>query len=268
MKKLSTLLMIALAALLMPAFAPTVNAQGELSVVKSVDKESASPGENVTYTYTVTNMGTVTVDNVTLNDDKLGQLMSGVTLSPGQSITISAVYEVKPGDFWRLKPITNIATVTATGPEGEQISAVSQRVSVVPSRVGMFKALILKLSGVPGKGIEKAPGLQKPFNPISQAAEHAGRKEEPKMLEQLQIRERVENQGMEQRLQIRSSVENQAGITQVTSSDDRATPGKVQLKKNWAADNQTQDQPTIQSDNPNKTGKGKPHKNPKIINQP
>jgi len=38
------------------------------------------------------------------------------------------------------------------------------------------KADILKDSGVPGKGLENAPGLQKPFNPNSQAAEHAGKK--------------------------------------------------------------------------------------------
>lgn len=38
------------------------------------------------------------------------------------------------------------------------------------------KADILKDSGVPGKGLESAPGLQKPFNPNSQAAENAGKK--------------------------------------------------------------------------------------------
>lgn len=38
------------------------------------------------------------------------------------------------------------------------------------------KADILKDSGVPGKGLENAPGLQKPFNPKSQAEEHAGKK--------------------------------------------------------------------------------------------
>ena len=35
---------------------------------------------------------------------------------------------------------------------------------------------ILMESGVPGKGVENAPGLQKLFNPKSQAAEHAGQK--------------------------------------------------------------------------------------------
>jgi len=38
------------------------------------------------------------------------------------------------------------------------------------------KADILKDSGVPGKGLEEAPGLQKPFNPNSQAGNNAGKK--------------------------------------------------------------------------------------------
>ncbi|GAI48987.1 unnamed protein product, partial [marine sediment metagenome] len=37
------------------------------------------------------------------------------------------------------------------------------------------KADILKDSGVPGKGLDTAPGLQKEFNPKSQAAKHAGK---------------------------------------------------------------------------------------------
>jgi len=38
------------------------------------------------------------------------------------------------------------------------------------------KADILKDSGILGKGLENAPGLQKSFNPNSQADEHAGMK--------------------------------------------------------------------------------------------
>jgi len=38
------------------------------------------------------------------------------------------------------------------------------------------KSEILQDSGIPGKGLENAPGLQKPFNPNSEAAEHAGKK--------------------------------------------------------------------------------------------
>ncbi len=40
----------------------------------------------------------------------------------------------------------------------------------------MTKADILRQSGVPGKGIDHAPGLQKPFNPKSNAADNAGKK--------------------------------------------------------------------------------------------
>lgn len=40
----------------------------------------------------------------------------------------------------------------------------------------LTKADILKERGVPGKGIDHAPGLQKPFNPKSNAADNAGKK--------------------------------------------------------------------------------------------
>ncbi len=46
----------------------------------------------------------------------------------------------------------------------------------VPSPPPPTKADILKDRGVPGKGLDKAPGLQKPFNPNSQAGNNAGKK--------------------------------------------------------------------------------------------
>ncbi len=39
------------------------------------------------------------------------------------------------------------------------------------------KACVLIESGVPGNGLENAPGLQKSFNPRSQAGKHAGKKD-------------------------------------------------------------------------------------------
>jgi uncharacterized repeat protein (TIGR01451 family) len=230
-----------------------------IEVTKSADKTTASVGDSITYTYMVTNIGNVTADNVTLEDDKLGELMSGVTLSPGESVTTTATYEVKPSDFWKFKPITNIATVTAIGPDGEQITAKSRLVSVFPHKAGMFKALILWCSGIPGKGIKKAPGLQKPFNPKSQAAEHAGKKDKPKMPEQLQIRERVENRCIEDQLRIRLEMENQAGSGQATQNDDEAGSGKGQMKKNRSTDNQIQEQEATTGNSQNKSDKDKPN---------
>lgn len=49
----------------------------------------------------------------------------------------------------------------------------------VPPPPPPTKADILKERGVPGKGLDKAPGLQKPFNPNSKASEHAGKKWAP-----------------------------------------------------------------------------------------
>ena len=48
--------------------------------------------------------------------------------------------------------------------------------SVTDTITSNTKSAILKDSGVPGKGLENAPGLNKPFNPKSQAGENAGKK--------------------------------------------------------------------------------------------
>jgi hypothetical protein len=187
------------------AYAPSIE------VTKSADKTSATLGDNITYTYTITNTGNVTVDNITLTDDKLGTItLSTTNLAPGENVTATATYTATISDL--PGPIINTATVTGTDPTGESISLTSDPVSVslyINKRL-LTKAEILKLSGVPGKGIEKAPGLQKLFNPKSQAAEHAGKKDKDKEEEQLQIRQMTENHGAAKgQLKIRQRVENQ-----------------------------------------------------------
>jgi len=52
------------------------------------------------------------------------------------------------------------------------------------------KAEILKLSGVSGKGIDKAPGLLKFFNPNSKAVENAGKKVKNREMVKERIREK------------------------------------------------------------------------------
>jgi len=182
-----------------------------IEVTKSADKTSATLGDNITYTYTITNTGNVTVDNITLTDDKLGTItLSTTNLAPGENVTATATYTATISDL--PGPIINTATVTGTDPTGESISLTSDPVSVslyINKRL-LTKAEILKLSRVPGKGIEKAPGLQKLFNPKSQAAEHAGKKDKDKEEEQLQIRQMTENHGAAKgQLKIRQRVENQ-----------------------------------------------------------
>jgi len=97
-------------------------------------------------------------------------------------------------------------------PEGTLVSAATDPVSVslYINKWLLFKAGIFKLSGLPGKVIAKALGLQKLFNPKSQAAEHAGKKDNDKKKEQLRVRQMTENQGaVEGQIKIEQKVKNQ-----------------------------------------------------------
>jgi hypothetical protein len=240
----------------------------EIQVNKVADRETASPREVITYTYTITNTGNMAIENIILEDNMLGPISLGsngnMMLAPGQSVSANATYTVSIWDFLRGMTIVNTANASGNDSLGNSLTG-SDTATVsltIISKALLTKFEILKLSGVPGKGIEKAPGLQKPFNPNSQAAEHAGKKGNPEMPEQLQAQESVENQGTEQQLRITSEVQNQAGSTQATQNDD-ARPQKWQLKKNWSSDNQTQLQESIQGNGKNKPDKDKPNKKPK-----
>jgi plastocyanin len=251
----------------------TSSASAALQLTKTADKTSASFGDTITYTYTITNTGNTTVSNVTLVDNKLGQIYLGgsenitlaccrpnhilpwqkhhihlrhhhhedgndnITLAPGDTVTATATHIVSFADLRRGNAIVNKATVKGTDPTGRRVTA-SATATVSINNTFPWKRNILQQSGIPGKGIEKAPGLQKPFNPNSQAAEHAGKKDKPKMPEQLQLRESIENQGTEQQLQIQLEVENKAGNGQATQNEDEAGSGKGQMKENCNTDNQ------------------------------
>ncbi|PNX46122.1 MAG: hypothetical protein BV456_12695, partial [Thermoplasmata archaeon M8B2D] len=81
----------------------------------NIDKEAsvgtASVGQTITYTYTVTNCGDVTLTGVTVVDDKLGTITLGTaTLAPGGSTSGTATYTVVEGDL--PGPIVNTATAT------------------------------------------------------------------------------------------------------------------------------------------------------------
>jgi len=159
-----------------------------LTIEKTSDKTSATLHEVITYTYTITNNTVdVTFENLSLNDTTLGEiLLPSTTLGPGESLTVDATYTVTISDLSDLSTsITNTATVTATvqgqDPAGEPVSADSTEVTIplTLNKRSLTKSEILQISGVPGQGIINAPGLQKPFNPNSQAAEHAGKKFNP-----------------------------------------------------------------------------------------
>src|SRR5699024_2940738 len=77
-------------------------------------------GEEITYTFEVTNNGKVTLENVKVNDPMLAELdieveLEKSTLEPGESTTGTAVYTVTQKDIDK-GGVYNVATTTGTPP--------------------------------------------------------------------------------------------------------------------------------------------------------
>ncbi|NLD71800.1 MAG: DUF11 domain-containing protein, partial [Chloroflexi bacterium] len=83
-----------------------------LSVVKTADPETATVGDEITYTYVVRNTGDVTLYDATLEDDLLGKLSIPEVLEPGAQATATAKHVVTEEDL--PGPIVNVATATAS----------------------------------------------------------------------------------------------------------------------------------------------------------
>jgi uncharacterized repeat protein (TIGR01451 family) len=137
-----------------------------LQVSMSASASSASIGDNITYTYTITNNGQADLSALVLTDSRLGAVtLSSTSLASGATLTATKTYTVLSADL--PGPLSSSATATATPSTGAAVTATSAAVSVsLSSENGDIrtKAEILRERGVPGKGIDHAPGLQKPFN--------------------------------------------------------------------------------------------------------
>jgi len=97
-----------------------------LSLTKVADKEAVRVGDEVTYTYTVTNEGNVTLTDVAIVDAALGPVPFdngdlAVKLAPGESATAHMTYTVTEDDI--CAPIANKATATALDPCGNEVVA-------------------------------------------------------------------------------------------------------------------------------------------------
>jgi uncharacterized repeat protein (TIGR01451 family) len=160
---------------------PTRTARNAIRVIKKADKLFAQVGDNITYTYTIKNMSQAVLTGLVLTDSKLGAIaLSTTSLNAGESTSATRVYMVVKADL--PGPLVNTAKVTAVNSAGAAITAVSNKVTVklirnwFRNREGddRTKSEILKDRGVPGKGIDNAPGLQKFFNFWSNAFKNNG----------------------------------------------------------------------------------------------
>lgn len=163
-------------------FSTNVYADGEVTVTVVPDKTSASVGETITYTYTIINATSNNITNLSLIDSKLGTIaLPAPTLAVSGNITVTKTHLISTSDF--PGPLENTATVTGIVASSNNVtvtasaSASVSLTAIENENPPITKADFLKMRGVPGKGIEHAPGLQKPFNPKSKAEEHIAKKQ-------------------------------------------------------------------------------------------
>jgi uncharacterized repeat protein (TIGR01451 family) len=99
-------------------FVPAPN----IEVVKTASTGPFVAGDTVTYTYTVSNIGNVTLTGITLTDDKLGPVtLAATSLAPTASTTATAPHVVTQSDIDG-GSIVNVATVTGTPPSGPNVT--------------------------------------------------------------------------------------------------------------------------------------------------
>ena len=88
-----------------------------ITIVKTANPTSAAVGTTITYTYTVTNSGDVTLTNVSVDDDKLGHIGDIATLAAGQTVTLTKTAVLPAGG------VTNVGTAAGTDPLGKVVNA-------------------------------------------------------------------------------------------------------------------------------------------------
>ncbi|MBW6535923.1 MAG: gliding motility-associated C-terminal domain-containing protein, partial [Mariniphaga sp.] len=78
-------------------------------------------GEDIEYTYVVTNDGNVTLTDVTVTDPLTGTLVNVGTLEPDESTTVTGTYTITQDDLDN-GLVTNTATATGTDPDGGTVT--------------------------------------------------------------------------------------------------------------------------------------------------
>jgi len=80
-----------------------------IHIVKTASPTSAGPSDTVTYTYTVTNVGDTTLNNVVVTDDVIGNIGTIASLTPNQTVVLTKSFIVAANS-----PRTNIGTACGT----------------------------------------------------------------------------------------------------------------------------------------------------------
>lgn len=122
-------------------------------------------GDEITYTFTATNTGDVTLRDVEIDDPLTGlsEIAYGTwpgeegVLAPGQWVTATASYVLTQADI-DAAGVENTATVTGADPDGEPVDATDDADVLLPSDPGitLVKEAALEGDGVVGDTVEYA----------------------------------------------------------------------------------------------------------------
>ena len=131
-----------------------------VEVVKTGALDGAAVvGGTVTYGFTVTNTGNVTLTGVSLSDPLVGGSVAltgwagaAGTVAPGASVTGSATYTLTQADVDR-GSVVNTATVTGTPPTGAPVTGEDTVTTGLPAAPGMT---LSKVGSIDGDSVEGA----------------------------------------------------------------------------------------------------------------
>jgi uncharacterized repeat protein (TIGR01451 family) len=111
----------------------TLEPNPSIDMVKSASQSTYALGDVITYTFTVTNNGTVTLTNVSVSDPLAGLSAiapaSVATLAPGATQVFTATYTFTQDDV-DVGSLLNTATATGTPPIGLALSVDAKAVVV------------------------------------------------------------------------------------------------------------------------------------------
>ena len=96
----------------------------KLSATLSADKKGGAPGDTVKLTVRLKNSGTVDFNNVTLKDENLGELFTGVTVKAKETVTLEKDITITETQDIQL-------TVTAEDDTGEPVETATGRVNII-----------------------------------------------------------------------------------------------------------------------------------------
>ncbi|MEI5672350.1 MULTISPECIES: DUF7507 domain-containing protein [unclassified Nocardioides] len=105
------------------ATAPAIDLVKAASAVKDLDGNGTDAGDTITYSFSVTNVGTVTLNPITVADPKAGPVTCPTgALAPGESVECTPVTYTITQDDVTSGAVVNTATATGTTPAGTKVT--------------------------------------------------------------------------------------------------------------------------------------------------